>query len=270
MSNFITSDGIRLYYEEKGEGKPIVFIHGWTADHTVFNPQVEALSSEFKVVTYDLRGHGESDRPDKGLTLKRFATDLRELIEHLNLNDVIVVGWSMGSSIIFEYVRNFGVEYLSKVCILDMTPKLINDDEWKLGLNHGTFTTKDTFDALTVMCNNWMDFAKEFAADALPYLNEEQLIPIFEGLEKNSPHVMYSMWIAMSANDYRDVLENITVPTYIVYGEKSTLYSKETAEYINSKIPNSKVVPFENCTHFLVIENPEKLSKVVKELSTFN
>jgi len=81
---------------------------------------------------------------------------------------------------------------------------------------------------------------------------------------------MYSMWIAMSANDYRDVLENITVPTYIVYGEKSTLYSKETAEYMNSKIPNSKVVPFENCTHFLVIENPEKLSKVVKELSTFN
>jgi len=184
MSNFITSDGIRLYYEEKGEGKPIVFIHGWTADHTVFNPQVEALSSEFKVVTYDLRGHGESDRPDKGLTLKRFATDLRELIEHLNLNDVIVVGWSMGSSIIFEYVRNFGVEYLSKVCILDMTPKLINDDSWKLGLNHGTFTTKDTFDALTVMCNNWMDFAKEFAADALPYLNEEQLIPIFEDLKK--------------------------------------------------------------------------------------
>lgn len=270
MSNFITSDGIKLYYEEKGEGKPVVFIHGWTADHTVFNPQVEALSNEFKVVTYDLRGHGVSDRPDKGLTLKRYAMDLKELIEHLNLNDVIVAGWSMGSSIIFEYVKNFGVEHLSKVCVLDMTPKLINDDNWKLGLNHGTFTNKDTFDALTVMCDNWMDFAKGFAADALPYLNEEQLAPILEGLAKNSPHVMYAMWIAMSANDYRDVLENITVPTYIAYGDKSTLYSKDTAEYLNSKIPNSKVVAFENCTHFLIIENPGKLSEVIRELAAFN
>lgn len=268
MSKFTTSDGIKLYYEVNGEGKPIVFIHGWSADHTSFKPHVEELSKDFKVITYDLRGHGASDRPDKGLTLNRFAIDLEELMEYLNLKDVTVVGWSMGSSIIFDYVRTFGVSRLSSVCIVDMTPKLINDDEWKLGLYHGRFTVDDTFKALTTMCNNWMDFAKPFIKKAIPYLNEEQLKPIYEAASTNTPHIMYSMWIAMSANDYRDVLGNITVPTFIIYGEKSTLYSNETARYLNSKIPNSKIVAFKNCTHFLVLENPQKLVEIVKEAAS--
>lgn len=268
MAYFTTSDGINLYYEVNGEGKSIVFIHGWTADNTSFAYQVESLSKEFKIITYDLRGHGKSDRPHMGLTLNRFAMDLEELMEHLDLRDVVVVGWSMGSSIIFDYVRTYGVSRLSNICIVDMTPKLLNDEEWKLGLYHGKFTVEDTFNALTNMCNDWMSFAGPFAKEALPYLDDGQLKLIYEALNKNSPHIMYSMWIAMSANDYRDVLEKITVPTFIIYGEKSTLYSEETAKYLNSKIPNSKLVPFENCTHFLVVENPKKLSEVVSEIAS--
>lgn len=268
MGKFRTSDGVDLYYEVNGEGKPIVLIHGWSADSTSFKPHVEELSKNFKVITYDLRGHGSSDRPDKGLTLNRFAIDLEELMEYLKLKDVTVIGWSMGSSIIFDYVRTFGVSRLSSVCIVDMTPKLVNDDEWKLGLYHGEFTIDDTLKALTTMCDNWMDFAKPFIKRTIPYLSEEQLEPVYEAASKNSPHVMSAMWLAMSVNDYRDVLEKITVPTFIIYGKESTLYSSKTAEYLNSKIPNSKVIPFENCTHFLVVENPKKLIEVAKEAAS--
>lgn len=268
MTKFTTSDGINLSYEVKGEGKPIVFIHGWTADRTAFDYQMEILSKDFKVVTYDLRGHGQSDRPEKGLTMNRFAVDLEELMEHLNLQDVSVVGWSMGSSIIFDYIRTYGISRLASVGIVDMTPKLINDDEWKLGLYHGNFTVEDTFEALTTMCNNWMDFAAPFVKTAVPYLDDAELKPIYENMERNTSHIMYSMWIAMSANDYRDMLGEITVPTYIIYGEKSTLYSEDTAKFLNSKIPNSKLVAFENCTHFLVAENPKKLTEVVAEIAS--
>lgn len=268
MVYFRTSDGVNLYYEVKGEGKPIVLIHGWSADHTSFNQQLEDLSKDFKVVTYDLRGHGQSDRVDYGLTLNRFAIDLKELMDYLQLEDVVVAGWSMGALIVFEYIRTFGMSGLSSVAIIDMTPKLINDNEWKLGLYHGNFTVEDTFNVLTKMCNNWMDFGKEFTRIVVPYLKEEELEPVYERLANNSPHVMYAMWIAMSANDYRDVLEKITVPTFIIYGQQSTLYSKDTAEYLNSKIQNSKIVPFENCTHMLVLENPKKLSETIAELAS--
>lgn len=110
-----------------------------------------------------------------------------------------------------------------------------------------------------------MDFAKNFIKRTIPYLNEEQLMPVYEATSKNSPHVMSEMCLAMSVNDYRDVLENIAVPPFITYGEKSTLYSSKTAEYLSWKIPNSKFIPFENCTHFLLVEDLKKLVEVVKE-----
>lgn len=81
MAFLETSDGVKLYYQVKGEGKPIVLIHGWSADHTSFEPTFEALSENYQVISYDLRGHSRSEKPSHGYTLKRFATDLKELME---------------------------------------------------------------------------------------------------------------------------------------------------------------------------------------------
>lgn len=86
-------------------------------------------------------------------------------------------------------------------------------------------------------------------------------------LENNTPHVLSAMWHAMGVNDYRDVLPQMTVPTQIVYGENSTLYSKETAEYIVSEVPDARIVPFANCTHLLVAENPEKTTEVIRDIA---
>ena len=95
MESFITSDGVNIYYELKGEGVAIVFIHGFTEDHNSFRIQQRVLSKKYKVITYDLRGHGMSDRIDHGLDMERFAIDLRELIDYLKLGKVMLVGWSM-------------------------------------------------------------------------------------------------------------------------------------------------------------------------------
>ncbi|NLJ58525.1 MAG: alpha/beta hydrolase [Tissierellia bacterium] len=265
MAFFTTSDGIKLFYDVKGEGKPIVLVHGWSQDSSVFQPQVEELSKEYKVVVYDHRGHGKSDRPEFGLTLNRFAVDLRELIEHLNLDKILLGGWSMGASTTFEYVKTYGVEKLAAVVLFDMTPKLLNDDEWKLGLWHGEYTLQAALDDMTTMNNNLADFMEPFLRRAVPYFTDEMIEPTMEMALTNTPHIMTSMWLAMGYNDYRDILQNITVPTTIAHGAVSTLYSAETAEYLNSKIPNSKVVAFEKCTHMLVMENPEKATEVLAE-----
>lgn len=89
------------------------------------------------VVTYDLRGHGNSDKRmsilEKNLTIERLALDLKEIIEALSLNSVHLCGWSMGVSILLSYVEQFGHEYTKSLTLIDMTPKLINDDSWNLG-----------------------------------------------------------------------------------------------------------------------------------------
>jgi non-heme chloroperoxidase len=91
------------------------------------------LSENYTVISYDLRDHGRSEKPQYGLTLNRFATDLEELMEYLDLHDITLAGHSMGTSITFEYVKTFGVSRLKSVTLLDMTPKLVNDGTRNLG-----------------------------------------------------------------------------------------------------------------------------------------
>lgn len=268
MSKFKTSDSVEICYQVKGEGDPIVLIHGWSQSKEAFAAQVEELSKDFKVVSYDLRGHGESERTEKGLTLDRLAKDLKELIQHLEIDQVLLAGWSMGASTIFNYTKDYGMENLAGIVLFDMTPKLLNDDEWKLGLWHGEYTLEKALEDMTTIADDFADFGEPFFKRAAPYMDQEMIdMAMVENL-KNTPHVMNAFWLAMAVNDYRDILSKMTVPTVIAYGEKSTLYSKDTADYLNKKIPNSRLEEFPDCTHLLVMENPEKATQVISELAS--
>lgn len=262
---FVTDDRVSIYYEDVGEGKPVILIHGWSGSrlHFVFNTSV--LSQEFRVITYDHRGHGASSRPEYGLTLKRLAMDLQQLINYLNLRDITLVGWSMGAHVLFEYVKNFGNDLLDKAVIVDMSPKLINENGWDLGLYHGDFNHHDSLRALSLMCEDWEIFAEEFLKIAAPNLTEEEFKVSLKDTRTNTPHVMYALWIGMAGADYRYDLEKIKVPTLIVQGGESTLYSFQTAEYMKEKIPDSKIVCFENCSHMLVLEDPDRFNRVISE-----
>ncbi len=265
MATFKTSDGVNIFYEERGEGRPIVLIHGWSANHQSFLLGLDGLEDK-KIVLYDLRGHGESDRVDYGLTIERLADDLHELIEHLKLEKPALVGWSMGTTTILEYIRKYGDENISDFVIYDMTPKLVNDSSWDMGLFHGKYTLDDAQKDLTKLNFSMNEFMEHFITVCVPYLEGDALKTTLELSATNTPFVMSALWHGMVVGDYRDVLPKISVPTKICYGEKSTLYSKETAEYLKANIKNSEIIPFENCTHFLVVENPTKFNQVLKDL----
>ncbi len=94
MPEITANDGVRLHYEEKGRGRPLVMIHGWTFSGRFFVRNAEALAEHFRVITVDLRGHGDSDKPAHGYRVPRLARDLYDLLEKLDLEDVTVVGWS--------------------------------------------------------------------------------------------------------------------------------------------------------------------------------
>ena len=100
---FLTRDDVRLAYQEQGTGNPpMVFVHGWCCDHTYFAPQFEHFKAQHRVVSVDLRGHGESDKPDQEYTMAGFADDLAWLCEQLEIERPVVVGHSMGGVIAFE------------------------------------------------------------------------------------------------------------------------------------------------------------------------
>lgn len=272
---FTTSDNVKLNYEIKGEGKTLVLLHGWSGNSDNFRPVVDQLAQDYKVVSYDHRGHGFSEHTFKGYSLERLAKDLSELIDHLELSDILLVGWSMGAMTLFDYVRQFGTEKLRGTVIIDMTPKLINDDDWKLGLYDGAYKNLDKMTDLTQMFENFETFTVDFMYRVLPYMTDELMLDMAKeqlasGIPPASLLALTGLWHAMAAADYREDLKKIDVPTRIFRGQIKSLYSRKTSEYIAERIPGTEIVEFENATHMLVVENPDKtqaeLRKFAQEL----
>jgi pimeloyl-ACP methyl ester carboxylesterase len=103
MMSYATRDGVKLYYEEAGVGEPpILLVHGWTCDHTYFAPQFGHFSTNHRVVAVDLRGHGQSDKPEQDYAPSIFADDLAWLSGELGLGKPVVIGHSLGGVIAME------------------------------------------------------------------------------------------------------------------------------------------------------------------------
>lgn len=115
--------GVTLRVVSRGSGRPIVFVPGWTCTADFFALQFAGLAAEYRVLSYDPRGHGGSDKPTSGNNFRQRAADLAGLIEKLKLEKPILLGWSFGAYDVLSYVRDFGVDNIGGVIICDETPK---------------------------------------------------------------------------------------------------------------------------------------------------
>jgi pimeloyl-ACP methyl ester carboxylesterase len=277
MPFFITEDHVKLYYEDRGQGKPVVLIHGLTASRRHFKKQIPALSRNYRVIACDLRGHGDSDRPMDGLTLSRLAKDLNELIAHLDLRDITLVGWSLGAHVIFEYIKQFKCNNLSKIAIIDMAPKILKGEDWAYGL----LTHEENLFLMSVMSGNW----EQYSAVLIPWLfNQSHVEPgvnIFTDADfpwkdelawlhaearRNTPHVILFLWISMMMQDYRPQLAEIDVPCLLAWGRESNYYGQDNYTYMQAAMvrsPEVTVVPFEGCGHALHIQDPERFNRTL-------
>lgn len=272
MAYFETTDKCKIYYEEHGSGEPLIFIHGWSCNHQFFKYQIEEFARNYRVILYDFRGHGQSDRSEsteRGMCLKRFAADLHELIEHLGLEEAYAVGWSMGTSTLLAYARQYNCQYLKKMCFIDMTPKLLNDNEWKLGQSC-TFDMPQNLAFMSLLAVSWEMAAKMFVpnvfAKGYDQKSEEYQWVLNEALD-NTPHCMMNMWVSMAAEDFRNVLPSIKIPVLLAYSGDGLIYGPAHGEYMRDNLGGeSKLVIFPGCGHGLFLEDPETFNR---ELADF-
>jgi non-heme chloroperoxidase len=284
MPFFTTDDHIKLFYETSGQGKPVVLIHGLTANHCFFKKQIPALEEKFQVIALDLRGHGQSEASSDSLTLKRLAKDVKQLLEHLKIFKASFIGWSMGTHVIFEYIKNYSCKEIDKIVVIDMTPKLLKSEDWGFGLpgiisgKQGDFGHEDNLYMLSVMLDNWEAYSKvvsqrifnkslynekmEFNA-AADFKGKEDLPWIYEEERKNKAYVIAAFWVAMAIKDYRPLLKDITVPCLLTYGTESNYYPPENYEYMQKQIPDARIIPFDGCGHALHIQDPELFNAAV-------
>lgn len=266
MPYFATDDNCKIYYEEKGEGKAVVFIHGWSCNRHYFKKQIPEFLKKYKVLSYDLRGHGDSDRPERGLTLAQFAKDLKDLIAYRDLKDVTLIGWSMGVHIIFEYIQNYGCDNISKVVLIDMTAKMMAapEENWKYTIfDH--YDRKDAMDYLEQITHNWDAVAEGFVPAMFSDGPCQEEIPwVLSEAKKNTPHVMVNMWLAIVQKDYRELLSKITVPALITYGARLSLYIPENSEYLRDHIKGSQLASFDG-GHIHFLQDADHFNQVVMD-----
>jgi len=269
MSYFTLKNGMKLYYEDVGNGQPIVLMHGWTSSRKVYSEPVKILSKKFRCIAYDHRGHRKSKSANlEEVTMETLASDLDELIKGLNLSEVTLVGWSMGAGVAMTYIREYGCSALKQVVLCDMTPKQLNDSEWKLGLYKGRYTKAD-------MKRNenksFLQVYKLFAVGAVPRIKK---LPDFmlrrilkARLMKCDETVMRSLSKSMKEQDNRKAIESITVPLAYFYAVPGTLFSPKLADWYKNHVNVPfKAVGFPKSTHMLITENPEKFAEELGKL----
>lgn len=175
----------------------------------------------------------------------------------------------MGTSTLLAYARAYNCQYLKKMCFIDMTPKLLNDDEWKLGQSC-TFDMPQNLAFMSLLAVSWEMAAKMFVpnvfAKGYDQNSEEYKWVINEALD-NTPHCMMNMWVSMAAEDFRNVLPTIKIPVLLTYSGDGLIYGPSHGEYMRDNLGGeSKLVIFPGCGHGLFLEDPEKFNK---ELADF-
>ena len=263
MAFFTTSDLTNLYYEDQGSGQPFVLMHGGYANRCSWTPTVKFLLEKgFRVITFDGRGHGASDKPERGYTMDRWSTDLEELMAYLELDGVILLGYSWSVHVMFNYIRLFGCGRLSKIITIDMSPKWISDENWKGGFLKGTYTYADAWEFLHKMeCGLYepfLEFNRQCAsADPVP----EGYCEVGAGVaDLCAINFAKSLWIELVRGDYLEMLHTITVPALIVYGDPGSLYSSVDAEGMKERIPDATLWPVKGGHEFYYMPGgPEQL-----------
>ncbi|HSH64752.1 MAG TPA: alpha/beta hydrolase, partial [Bacteroidia bacterium] len=153
-----SENGIHLFYQDLGKGKPVVFIHGWPSSHAMWEYQLAVLPEKFRCIAYDRRGFGNSDKPWDGYDYDTLADDLHAIIETLNLSDVTLVGFSMGGGEVVRYMSRYGSGKVSKIVLIgSVTPFLLQMDDNKEGIPKEMFN-----DMITEIKKDRPKFLTEF------------------------------------------------------------------------------------------------------------
>ena len=267
MSFFTLGNGEQLYYEDKGHGADtLIMLHGWTSSHEVYEKPAQLLQDQARCIVYDHRGHGGSKNANSGKpTMETLAGDLKEIIQGLALSDVTLLGWSMGAGVVFNYVRRYGCGGLKRIILCDMTPKQLNDGEWKLGLYQGRYTKEDMErDA----GKDFYTLYREFAIGAVPRLAKIPGFLLKRPLKKKlagcDESVLKSLAASMKLQDNRPAVEQITVPVTYFYADPGSLFSPKLADWYREHVPTQyNAVRLPDSTHMLVSDYPEKFAQEV-------
>jgi non-heme chloroperoxidase len=260
---------IEIYYEDHGTGQPVVLIHGYPLNGRSWERQEQALlHAGYRVIAYDRRGFGKSSQPTIGYDYDTFAADLNALLDHLDLDDVALVGFSMGTGEVTRYLGTYGSERVSKAGLLGTIPPfLLKTDDNPEGVDGEVFEGIKTA-ILDDRYAYFKDFLDNFYnVDVLggTRISDQAWQASFNVAAGASPHGTYACvdtWLT----DFRDDLPKIDVPTLVVHGTADRILPFDaTAKRLPDLIEDVKVLPVEDGPHNIAWTHPDVVNPALLE-----
>ena len=271
MAYHFLPDGTPLWYEERGQGRPLVLLQGLQFPSAYFwQYNVDTLAANNRVILVDLRGQGLSGKPMGGHSIGQNAADLEQLLAALNLDDVLLAGVAFGGLVMLDYLKSQGSERLRALCLCEMTPRLMSAPGWA----HPTFgdfpeeAAKGYGDSVRADRSVLDGFLH--AAFAEP-LDPATLAEMKAQMFLSPTAIVADLIDDMVKQDFRDDLTGITLPTLLLYGRKNNpVMPGEVGRWMAERIPHSQLVELDGGGHSVFWEDPAAFNAALNAFAAAN
>lgn len=268
---FIETENGRLYYETSGKGRCVVLIHGAWASHEWWRWQVPELSRHYQVLTFDVRGHGQSSRLERPCSVDAFVKDMETLLQEVGVDEVAIVGWSMGGIISIQYCLDYSSRVKALVLIASrghrnpqMKRRVILQHLMSRLALAMDFTSPRKYDRVAMRFpseKRWVEReVRSMFSPAVPKdVFEWVVTDVLNNPRENYFEIAKSIWDWEAGEN----LGRINVPTLLMVGEKDKRVPPHFSHLLHSMIPNSRLIIVEKAGHCLPLECYEVVNKEI-------
>jgi non-heme chloroperoxidase len=269
LMRYVADDGQAIPVHLSGQGPPVVLVHGLGCSHRHWMPVARHLARRHRVFAWDARGHGQCrTEPDAPITLARLARDLYQLMDHFQLDRVTLVGHSMGALTVMQYLSQFGTARVAAVAVVDQSPRIVTDEQWRLGLfgacsadtlgnliaGARTNLTETVLHQIEAVAGDWL--RPRLAADAplgrilRRWLNHVEVMPLLDLAE------------SLAAADFRGLMPALDLPLLVVLGARSPHYAGLPLDaWYREAVPHARISVYPRAGHSPHYTEPARFAR---------
>jgi len=258
MADFTAEDGSVIVYSDNGEGIPVLFLHGWMMSRKVWSFQ-ESLSTRFRIITIELRGHGDSRETE--FSYDNCINDISELLAHLKIDRAVITGWSMGAQIAIRFCSEMSRKVAGMI-LVGGTPCFCKQDDYAFGVPQSEVRSM-----AQRLKRDYRSTAGEFfrAMFSDSGLTKADLITIANRTVGRLPDypVAITALKTLADSDLRSLLPKISVPVLLVHGTDDRICPPGASEYMSNIIPEARLELIFNGGHAPFLSSPERFNSLL-------
>jgi non-heme chloroperoxidase len=269
LQDFVADDGQPIPVCAIGSGPPVVLVHGLGCSHRHWMPVADRLRRHHRVLVWDARAHGRcAPQAGTAVSLPRLARDLQQLLDHFELEHAALVGHSMGALTVMQYLLDHGTGRVSAVALVDQSPRIVTDDQWRLGLFGGCSPQM----LLGLIASARRDLAEtvvhEVEAATTGWLHRRLAADATLGrwlrrwLHKLDTSALLDLAESLALADFRGLLPTLNVPLWVVLGGQSAHYAGVPLDaYYRRVVPHATVSIYPRSGHSPHVAEPGRFAQ---------